>query len=365
MLYSDEYSEYNERGVFTMDQQSLFTCPNPKCKNHSNTEGKWFIRKGSYKQKWSQEKIPRFQCKNCSHKFSKTVFIDTYKQHKPYLNKMIYKWYTNSASQRQIAENVFTTRTTVTRKFRFLADKARRIHAFKILTGKFKTREIQFDEQETFLRTKQLPLSIAIAVDGSRRTRKKGGGKIIDIAVGTMPVKGKLTAKSQEKYGIQKDERSFICQTVMNNVKLATGGLIIITTDAKPAYKTYVSRVLPRATHFKCSRSEEKEEKEYISRGDEDFLWYINQACAANRHDISRLRRSTCVTTKDIHELRRHLWLYVAHRNGYERDLFNPLYDSIKFQNLKNTVNNVLWDLEKNSSRQETQNHVMLLTEKE
>jgi hypothetical protein len=271
---------------------------------------------------------------------------------------MIYKWYTNSASQRQIAENVFTTRTTVTRKFRFLADKARRIHAFKILTGKFKIREIQFDEQETFIRTKQLPLSIAIAVDGSRRTRLKGGGKIIDIDVGVMPAKGKLATKSQAKYGIQEDERSYICQSVMNNVKLATGGVIIISTDAKPAYKTYVSRILPNAVHFKCNRSEEKE---YVSRDDEDHLWYINQACAANRHDISRLRRSTCVTTKSVHELRRHLWLYVAHRNGYEKDLFNPSYDNIKFQNLKNTVKNVLGDLEKNSPRQETQNSVIFL----
>jgi hypothetical protein len=62
------------------------------------------------------------------------------------------------------------------------------------------------------------------------------------------------------------------------------------------------------------------------NRKEDDPLWYINQACAANRHDISRMRRKTCVTTKLVYELQRHLWLYVAHRNGYERDLFDPFF---------------------------------------
>ena len=162
---------------------TLFTCPNPKCPKHENAEGIWFIRKGSFIQKWSGQSIPRLQCKTCGTKFSQSTFMDTYRQHKPYLNKQIFKWYCNSASQRQIAENLSTTRTTVIRKFRLLADKARRVHACELITGNLYTPIVQFDEQETFLRTKKLPLSIAIAVDG---TRNKTGGKIIDIDVGNM-----------------------------------------------------------------------------------------------------------------------------------------------------------------------------------
>ena len=143
---------------------------------------------------------------------------------------------------------------------------------------------------------------------------------------------------SQMLYGFQKDERSYICQTVLNNVKLATGGLIAIITDAKTAYKTYVSKILPKAFHVAYNN----EQKEFASRQDEYPLWWVNQACAANRHDLSRMRRRSCVTTKDIHELRRHLWLYVAHRNKYDKDLLDPFFDAIKFKSIKDSVVKVM-----------------------
>ena len=260
-----------------------------------------------------------------------STFTDIYKQHKPYLNRQVFKWYSNSASQRQIAENLSTTRTTVIRKFRSLADKARRVHACQIVTGQLNTDVVQFDEQETFVRTKKLPLSIAIAVDG---TRNRDGGKIIDIDVGTMPAKSRNARSSQEMYGFQADERSYVCQTVLNNVKFATGGFIRIVTDAKTAYKTYVSKVLPRAKHISISN----EKREFASRFEDNQLWWVNQACASTRHDLSRLRRRTCVTTKNIHELRRHLWLYVAHRNKYEKDLLDPFFDAVKFKSIKDSV---------------------------
>jgi len=314
---------------------SLLTCPNKDCCNHDHAEGSWFIRKGTFLQKWSGKAIQRFQCKTCRTKFSISTFMDIYRQHKPYLNRQVFKWYTNSASQRQIAENIQTTRTTVIRKFRFLADKARRVHGVQLITGQLNTTDVQFDEQETFLRTKKLPLSIAIAVDG---TRNRSGGKIIDIDVGTMPAKSRNARSSQEQYGYQPDDRPYICQTVLNNVKLATGNqLVFITTDAKPGYKTYVAKRLPNAIHFAISN----EQREWASRNQEYPLWWVNQACAANRHDMSRMRRRTCVTTKDVHELRRHLWLYVAHRNKYEKDLLDPFFDTVKFRNIKLTVTQI------------------------
>jgi hypothetical protein len=131
-----------------------------------------------------------------------------------------------------------------------LADKARAIHAVEVVQGNLNTDEVQFDEQESFVKTNNLPVSIAIAVDGRKIPRKNGGGKIIDIKVGTMPARGRNAKKSQAQYGFQEDERPYICRTVLNNVRIATmGGDITITTDAKPAYTTYVRDMLPLATH--------------------------------------------------------------------------------------------------------------------
>ena len=316
-----------------MTTNTFFCCPNAECQHHKDPQGLWFIRKGTFFQKWSRKNVQRFQCKACGTKFSSSSFEDTFGQHKPFLNRSVFKWYSNSASQRQIAENCETTRTTVIRKFRYLADKARQVHAVEMLSGNLCTDHVQFDEQETSLHTKMLPVSIAMAVDGRRIPIKEGGGKIIDIQVGTMPAKSRNARSSQERYGFQKDERPYICKTVLNNVKIATGGNIKIATDAKPQYRGFIAKILYKAEHVIFNRSEES--KEAVSRSETHPLWYVNQACAATRHDISRLRRRTCVTTKALHELRRHLWLYVAHRNGYEQDLLDPLFTMTKFRRIK------------------------------
>ena len=81
------------------------------------------------------------------------------------------------------------------------------------------------------------------------------------------------------------------------------------------------------------------------SKAAEHDLWWVNQCCAANRHFLSRLRRRTCVTSKDIDELRRHLWLFAAKRNGYAPDLFNPLFDYTVFRNIQQTVMAITNDL--------------------
>ena len=316
-----------------MTTNNFFRCPNAECQHHKDPQGIWFIRKGTFFQKWSRKNVQRFQCKACGTRFSSSSFEDTFRQHKPFLNRPIFKWYSNSASQRQIAENCETTRTTVIRKFRYLADKARQVHAVEMLSGNLHTGCVQFDEQETFLRTKKLPLSIAMAVDGRRIPIKEGGGKIIDINVGTMPAKSRNARSSQEQYGKQTDQRPYVCLTVLNNVKIATGGNIEITTDAKPQYKSFVGKILSKADHVVFNRSEDA--KETVNRNEDHPLWYVNQACAATRHDISRLRRRTCVTTKALHEIRRHLWLYVAHRNGYEDDLLDPLFTLTKLRKMR------------------------------
>lgn len=323
-----------------MENKSLMTCPNEKCINHDEAHGRWFIKKGSYLG-LADKLIHRFQCKECGVKFSEATFMDTYRQHKPEVNEQVFNWYTDSASQRQISRNLGIARVTVVRKFRFLSDKARRIHACYIATGKLSTNQVQFDEQETFIRTKKLPVSIAIAVDG---TRDKTGGKIIDIDVAMMPAKSRNAFESRLLYGTQPDQRPYVCRTVLHNVRLACHFKhILIATDAKPAYRTYVRQVLPKAIHLRVNRSEE--DREVVSRADEHPLWWVNQYCAANRHFLSRLRRRTCVTSKDIDELRRHLWLFAAKRNGYAADLFNPLFDYTVFRNIKQTVMAITDDL--------------------
>ena len=309
-----------------MRNQDYFRCPNLECTNSKAPTGRWFVRKGDFLQKWSGHRVPRYRCKCCGKQFSTSTFKDICNQKKPFLNKQVYNFLCSGSSQRRLAENLGVARNTVVSKFRFLATKARKIHACEVVTGGLFTTEVQFDEQESFERTKKLPLSIAIAVDG-RWGKGHGEGRIIDIEVASMPARGRNAKDSQFIYGFRKDEREYGCCSVLATVKAATGGAIKITTDAKPQYPGYVRRVLEDATH----KSFVNGRQEMVSRGERHPLWWLNQACAANRHDLGRLRRRTCITTKKVLELRRHLWLYVAHRNEYEKDLFDPLFWATKF----------------------------------
>ena len=54
--------------------------------------------------------------------------------------------------------------------------------------------------------------------------------------------------------------------------------------------------------------------------GDKDFdpLFSINNTFARMRHDMNRLARKTWSTTKAIHGLENHIWLYIAWNNKYK-----------------------------------------------
>lgn len=173
---------------------SPFQCTNTKCLNHVNPIGRWYKSKGFYTTKHNQKYVQRYQCKTCHTKFSDNSFLDTYRQHKPEVNEQVFNWYSSGATLRRMAKNIKITRRTAVRKFRFLADKARMIHACELISGNLACGEVQFDEQETFLLTKEIPLSIAIAVDGNHT---KLCGKIIDVEVAMMPARGRNARESQ------------------------------------------------------------------------------------------------------------------------------------------------------------------------
>ena len=320
---------------------TLLSCPNPSCPHHDAAVGRWFIKKGIYWQRGAGRPIQRFQCRTCLTRFSESSIRDTYYQRKPYLNEHVYNWMTNSVSQRQIAKVLKISRTTVSRKVAFLAEKIERIHACKTVTGELQTEIVQFDEQETFIVTKQRPVSIALAVDG---THDGTGGKIISFEVALMPARGRNAHQSQEHYGHQPDNRAWACQTVLNNVKLATAGSMIdLVSDGKPAYRTYVRDILPWAAHIQVVNG--RQEIAGRREGYHENLWWLNQTCGHIRHCISRMRRRSCVTTKSLEWLRCHLWLFVAARNRYQSDLWNPLFDELKFKNIKKTIDTIRADL--------------------
>jgi len=305
-----------------LKQRQIFEppcCPNEACVNRLTPPARWFIRKGTFKIKWSKKKVQRFQCKNCKTKFSESSFKDTFGQHRPDLNSMIYRLYTSCTTMRRLAINLRCNRKTIVRKMHFLALKARKVHAWHVFTGRLATKIVLFDEMETHERTRLLPLSIPLAVCG--RT-----GRILDVNVAQKVASGHLAAKSRAICGVREDTSFKMCADVLKTVKVAAGQrLSVVHTDQKPSYRTLVKGILPDAIHL-AHNSKERRNQAAPDRSERHPMWWLGQACAMIRHDLSRMRRRTMVNTQAQYGLQRHLWLYVARRNRYSRHIDDNMF---------------------------------------
>ncbi len=66
-------------------------CPNQECTSWGAGEGNFYIKRGYYRTRSNNLRIPRYQCKHCGCYFSSNSFRDTAGQHRPGLNERLYK----------------------------------------------------------------------------------------------------------------------------------------------------------------------------------------------------------------------------------------------------------------------------------
>lgn len=284
-----------------------YFCPNEDCDNHDSPAKGWYIKKGYYKLKHNHQPVPRYQCKLCKRKFSSQTFKDTHNQKKPFLNDQIFQFYSSAMTQRRLAKTLKCNRKTIVRKFLFLANKAQNIHEEKLKKGEIKTSYVQFDEMETYESTKLKPVSIALAV-------RPKTGEILGIDVGSMKAKGHLADRYALKYSEERqDTRDESRTNVLDMVALCAKESVTIASDAHPSYEKLFRKAVP---HAEIKQIPQGKQRKFGHAHDELFM--INHTCALLRQDLSRLRRRTWITTKDIERLKAHLWLYVAYRNGYD-----------------------------------------------
>jgi len=200
---------------------------------------------------------------------------------------------------------------TAVRKFRFLAEQARRRHRDwqKTFPAQEKLRDIQFDDLETSEHSKCKPLSVALAVDVKTR-------KILSFQVSRMPPKGLLADIARKKYGPRRDERGVGWSALFRELKEMVDPNATFTSDENPHYPRHLKRYFKNATHCR-----EKSRKGCVAGQGElkkigfDPLFSLNHTCAMLRANLNRLFRRTWCTTKTIQGLVDHLSIYVRYHN--------------------------------------------------
>ena len=265
---------------------------------------------GRFYRKSDGQWVSRFKCHGCKYRFSRATFHAYYRQKKRQLNFQISKNLCSGVSQRRMALNLNTSRTTIARKLKFLGEEARAQLALQnLLDGP--AQEIEFDDLETFEHTKCKPLSVILAV-------KSGSRRILGFEVARMPANGHLAKKSQAKYGPLPDERAQARAKLFARIQTFVAPNAIIKSDQNPHYPADVKKFFPHATHvaFK-GRKPRSQGLGELKQGPHDPLFSLNHTFAMCRYGIASLIRKTWCTTKKAECLADRLAIYAAFHNAY------------------------------------------------
>ena len=213
----------------------------------------------------------------------------------------------SGVSQRRIGIILNLSRTTVVRKFLFLAAQAEigldsALHRGPMVSA------FQFDDMETFEHSKCKPISITLAVSENRQ--------ILGFEVASMPAKGHLTHIACKKYGPRRDERRQARATLFKRIEKIVEPGALIKSDENPHYPLDVRKHFPKCRHelFKGQRGCIVGQGELKKIGF-DPLFSLNHTCAMFRANVNRLFRKTWCTTKKLERLRAHLALYAEFHN--------------------------------------------------
>jgi transposase-like protein len=266
------------------------------------------IRFGKFYRRSDGRWVQRFRCRDCGKSFSRATFHPCYRQNKRHLNDFLGKLLCSSVSQRRSAKLLGISRTTVVRKFLFLAQQAA-LHLNALNRARPAVEVMEFDDLETFEHTKLKPLSVILVVEQKSR-------RILGFEVARMPAKGVLAKISREKYGKRIDERKKARDQLLRNIQPLIATKALIKSDESFHYPLDVRRFFPLAEHqtFKGRRACVVGQGE-LKRIGLDPIFSINHTFAMLRANINRLARRTWCTTKKPDRLYAHIQLYALYHN--------------------------------------------------
>ena len=282
----------------------------PSCiKKFTPSEARLKVAKaGSFRRKSDSRRIQRFRCLRCRRSFSNATGQPAFGHNKRQMNERLRKLMCSGVSLRRAAILLHVSRTTVSRKFKFLGSQAKQ--KLRISNLAFpKIDEVQFDDQETFEHTKFKPLSITLAVDARSR-------RILAFEVSKMPAKGLLAAQAFKKYGIRRDGRQTARRKLFETLKPLVNPHATFKSDENPHYPKDLRFAFPQSNHvaYKGERGSIVGQGE-LKKIRFDPLFSLNHTCAMTRANMNRLFRRTWCTTKIPARLEDHFAIYADYHN--------------------------------------------------
>lgn len=286
------------------------SCPNSLCPSFGSKE---FIRKnGSFYRRCESRKIARFICIKCKKSLSHATGTLEYRQRKRRINRLFRDLLASSVSMRRSALILKVSRTTIDRKFVYLAKKAKLSQEDFLKSIKGTMTNVQFDDLITIEHTKMKPVTVSLAVDKKKRF-------ILGCEIGRIPAFGHLSKLSRKKYGYRLSEHQQCLENLFKKITPTFSKAVMIESDEHSFYPPIVKRYAPDAKHVrhKGGRGCIVGQGELKKLG-YDPLFTLNHSCAMLRANINRLVRKTWCTNKKLERIKMHLDIFI--------DFYNQVY---------------------------------------
>lgn len=288
-------------------------CSNETCLYHSSPLKTMFVKKGKGLG-FNGQTYQRYLCKACGTTFSGRTLSYLGEFRKPELIEEVFTRYTSGYSIRKMAIDLHCSKTTILKIIKYLGEKVKSYHYEYIACGLFQTPVISFDEMESFIHSKALPVSIGLAVCGQT-------GFIVDIGVAEIKMKGALKKKLsgiplKTHYRTRPNNSPVMRSLIFKNMRkcLAPRGHVI--TDGKPTYLKQVLADIPFVSHIPVvSRVKSKKaKKSSVVNPYPNAMNRLNSVASQFRTYLSRLGRRTLITSKKKEFVEYQLWLFIAYK---------------------------------------------------
>lgn len=253
-------------------------------------------------------------CKACGTPFSGRSLSYHGEFRKPKLIEEVFTRYTSGYSIRKMAIDLHCSKTTILKIIKYLGEKIKAYHYEYVSCGFFQTPVISFDEMESFIHSKALPVSISLAVCGQ-------SGFIIDIGVAEIKMKGALKKKLsgiplKAHYRTRPNNSPQMRSQVLKTMRKCLTSRGHVISDAKPTYLKQIPSEIPAITHIPViSRAKSKKaSKNYLVNPYPNAMNRLNSVASQFRTYVSRLGRRTLITSKKKEFLEYQLWLFIAYK---------------------------------------------------
>lgn len=262
------------------------------------------VRDGFFWRADGSKKIQRFQCKECTKKFSAATDKPTYRQKRRRINATVRYGLSFGMCQRDLAQMTGVNVKTIAARLIWQAKLSREKNTLFVeqyIERYGPIKRVQFDDLITFEHTKCKPLTVPMAVIAGTRVP-------LGFGVASIPANGHLAALSRQRYGKREDNSRRAREALFEHLVTILPEDVQFETDGHDHYRVLIKHYFPDATHkvFPSVRGAIVGQGE-LKKARFDPLFTINHFLATMRAKVNRLVRRTWCTTKKPERLADHI----------------------------------------------------------